>query len=216
MWIGELWRYPVKSMQGEPLKTAELRSDGIAGDRVVQVRDARGQVVTGRSRPALLGHHATLGPGGEPLVDGRPWMGENVARDIQIAAGEGTRLVRFNDVGRFDVLPLLVATDGAVGKFGYDGRRLRPNIVIGGVADLGERQWEGRILRAGQTIIGIQSLRQRCVMTTFDPDTLMQDIEVLKRIHREFDGRLALNAYVVRGGTLSVGDTVDLVAEPVA
>jgi hypothetical protein len=29
-----------------------------------------------------------------------------------------------------DVLPLLVATDGAIKAFGYDGRRLRPNLVI--------------------------------------------------------------------------------------
>ena len=46
-------------------------------------------------------------------------------------------------------------------------------------------------------------------MTTFDPDTLEQDLEVLKRIHREFDRRLALNCYVIRGGILSVGDAVE-------
>jgi uncharacterized protein YcbX len=108
-----------------------------------------------------------------------------------------------------------VATDGAVERLGYDRRRLRPNIVISGVEGLTERQWEGLRLRAGGTIIGVRDLRQRCVMTTFDPDTLEQDVEVLKRIHREFDGRLALNCYVLRGGTLSIGDAVELLAEPV-
>jgi hypothetical protein len=34
---------------------------------------------------------------------------------------------------RFDVLPLLVATDGAIAALGEDGRRLRPNVVVGGV-----------------------------------------------------------------------------------
>ena len=47
-------------------------------------------------------------------------------------------------------------------------------------------------------------------MTTFDPDTLDRDVEVLKHIHREFGGSLALNCSVVRGGTLSVGDEVEL------
>jgi uncharacterized protein YcbX len=213
MRVAELWRYPVKSMAGESLERAELRADGIAGDRVVQVRDARGKVITSRSHPRLLGHRAILGPEGEPLVGGRPWDSEEVARDVRAAAGEGARLARFDGVRRFDVLPLLVATDGAIAAFGHDRRRLRPNIVIGGVPGLAEREWEGRLLCAGETVIGVQDLRQRCIMTTFDPDTLVQDVEVLKRIHREFDGTLALNCYVVQGGALAVGDPVELLQE---
>jgi uncharacterized protein YcbX len=211
MWVSELWRYPVKSLAGEPLHTVPLGEDGVEGDRLVHVRDARERVVTSRSRPRLLGLHATLGPDGEPLVEDRPWTAPWVARAVEAAAGEGARLVRSGGVERFDILPLLVATDGAVAAFGHDRRRLRPNIVIGGVPGLEEREWEGRALRAGTTVIGIRDLRQRCIMTTFDPDTLEQDVEVLKEIHRRFGGRLALNAYVVRGGTLSVGDPVELV-----
>jgi len=45
-------------------------------------------------------------------------------------------------------------------------------------------------------------------MTTFDPDTQVQDVEVLLKIRREFGGRLALNARVVRPGTIAVGDPV--------
>ena len=37
-------------------------------------------------------------------------------------------------------------------------------------------------------------------MTTVDPDTLEVDPEVLQDILRRFNGRLALNAAVVRGG----------------
>src|SRR5207248_9416681 len=47
-------------------------------------------------------------------------------------------------------------------------------------------------------------------MTTFDPDTLEQDTGVLHRINREFGGRLALNCYVARPGTIAVGDLVEL------
>jgi uncharacterized protein YcbX len=213
MWVAELWRFPVKSMAGERLERAELRADGIAGDRVVHVRDARGRVVTARTRPALLGHRGTLGPDGEPLVDGRPWSAPEVADDVRRAAGDGAHLVRFDGLERFDILPLLVATDGAIAAFGHDGRRLRPNIVVGGVAGLAERAWEGRRLRVGEAIIGIEDLRQRCVMTTFDPDTLAQDVGVLKKIVREFDGSLALNCAVIQGGTIAVGDPVELLGE---
>ena len=45
-------------------------------------------------------------------------------------------------------------------------------------------------------------------MTTVDPDTLQRDPEVLRDIGKRFGGRLALNAEVVRGGTIQVGDAV--------
>ena len=33
--ISGLWRYPVKTMAGEPVQEAELTANGIPGDRVV-------------------------------------------------------------------------------------------------------------------------------------------------------------------------------------
>lgn len=210
MWISELWRYPVKSMAGEALKGAELTENGIAGDRIVHVQNHSGRVVTSRTRPRLLGHRATIGRDGEPQVDGRPWNSTEVQQDVIAAAGTGTRLARYEGLERFDVLPLLVATDGAIREFGYDRRRLRPNVVVAGVDGLAERLWPGRRLRAGGTVIAVQDLRQRCIMTTFDPDSLEQDVDVLRRIRQEFGGTLALNCSVLQGGTISVGDPVEL------
>ena len=51
MRIAELWRYPVKSMAGEPLQVADVRETGIVGDRVVQVINAVGRTVTSRTKP---------------------------------------------------------------------------------------------------------------------------------------------------------------------
>jgi uncharacterized protein len=206
MWLAEIWRYPVKSMGGEQLAEAALGPDGLPGDRVVHVEDERGRVVTSRSRPRLLLHHGTLGADGEPRVDGRPWQRPDVAADVAAAAGAGTRLVRDDGLERFDVLPLLVATDGAVASLGYDRRRFRPNLLIAGVPGLAERDWEGRTLHIGGAVIGVVSLRQRCIMTTFDPDTAEQDTEVLLRIHRERGGLFALDCEVIQPGTLRAGD----------
>jgi len=68
MRVAELWRYPVKSLAGERLESAELTVNGIVGDRVVHVRDERGRVITARTHPRLLALHATLGPDGEPRL----------------------------------------------------------------------------------------------------------------------------------------------------
>ena len=59
-------------------------------------------------------------------------------------------------------------------------------------------------------LVEFVQLRPRCVMTTFDPDTLEQDHGVLRRIVREFDGTLALDAAVLEPGRIRVGDAVTL------
>jgi len=209
--VSEIWRFPVKSMGGERLEHAVVGPLGIEGDRVVHVENADGRFITSRTHPRLLGHHATLDSSGEPKVDGVRWTDPKVREKVAAIVGSGARLVRDESAERFDILPLLVATDGAIAAFGHDSRRLRPNIVIGGVMGLEERSWEGKRLKIGTVLIGIDDLRGRCVMTTFDPDTLEQNPNVLKEIVQKFGGKLALNCYVLRGGEIRVGNTVELI-----
>jgi len=163
-----------------------------------------------RTRPRLLGLKATLGPEGEPLVNGRPWDSPEVGAAIRGAAGGDARLVRYDGIERFDVHPLLVGTDGAIEWMGVDRRRFRPNILIAGVEGLAERDWPGRRLKVGEVVIALENLRRRCVMTTFDPDTLAQDVSVLRRINAELAGTLALDCTVVRSGRIAVGDPVEV------
>lgn len=208
--VGALWRYPVKTLAGERLATAEITTNGILGDRIVHVRGPEG-VRTSRRHHNLLGLHATLGPDGEPLVDGQPWASPEILDRVRAAAGPDATLVRYLGPERFDVLPLLVATDGAVASFGRDVRRLRPNIVIDGVGGMDETGWPGAELHIGDAVIALHSRRGRCPMTTVDPDTLDVDRAVLKDIFAHFDGKLALNAEVLCPGIVHVGDPVRLV-----
>jgi uncharacterized protein YcbX len=208
--IGGLWRYPVKTLAGEPLQEAELTANGIPGDRIVHVRGPEG-VRTSRRQHLLLGLKGTLGPDGDPLVNGMPWDGAEARALVQQAGGEDAWLAAYDGPGRFDILPLLVATDGAVAEFGRDIRRLRPNILIDGVKGMDEVTWEGAELHIARAVVRLDSLRGRCPMTTVDPDTLVRDPEVLRDIGRRFGGRLALNAEVMRPGVVRVGDEVTLV-----
>ncbi len=210
MKVAELWRYPVKSMAGEPLRAADLTPEGIPGDRAVYVVDRRDTIVSARTRPRLLAFPATLGPEGDPLVFGRRWDSPEIAHAVTLAAGADARLVRPDGFERFDILPLLVATDGAIAALGEDRRRLRPNLIVEGVDGLSERGWPGKYLRIGEAVVAVHSLRERCVITTFDPDTLAQDQGVLRRIYRDFGGKLALNCWVVEPGRVETGDAVEL------
>jgi len=211
MTVLSLWRYPVKSLAGEAIGEARLTRLGIPGDRIVHVRGPEG-VRTSRRQYRLLGLHGTLGDDGAPRIDGLRWDRPEALARVRAAAGDDAWLEEDDGPARFDVLPLLVATDGAVAAFGRDVRRLRPNILIGGVNGLAEFGWAGTELHIGDAVIGIESRRGRCPMTTVDPDTLERDPGVLRDIGRRFGGRLALNAEVLAPGRIRVGDEVRLVA----
>jgi hypothetical protein len=215
MRVEELWRYPVKSMRGEQLDSVELGLDGLEGDRLVHARESGGRVVTSRFRPGLLGLNGTLGPDGEPLVDGEPWTSPAVLAKVRAVTAPDVELIRFHGVDhgqRYDVLPLTVLTDGMARAVGVDHRRFRPNILIGGVEELAETRWPGSYLRAGGVLIGVRKRRSRCVMTTFDPDTLEQDPSVLKRVVTSFAGTVALDCWVEAPGPIAVGDRVEVVS----
>src|SRR5215208_2118301 len=215
MRISELWRYPVKSMAGESLEHVQLGLDGIAGDRRLYVVDQRERILSARTKPRLLGHHAAVSPDGEVLVDGLPWRSPEVAAAVEAAAGPGARLVLATGNERFDVLPLLVATDGAIDAFGHDPRRLRPNLVVSGVDGLAEREWQWTMLSAGEAVIAVADLRERCIITTWDPESLAQSVDVLRHIRANFDGKLALNAWAGRPGCVAVGDEVRILDRPI-
>jgi hypothetical protein len=60
-------------------------------------------------------------------------------------------------------------------------------------------------------------VRQRCIVTSIDPDTGDQDLEVFRRIRRRFGNEVGLNCWVIRPGVIHLGDPVSLqpiTAEP--
>ncbi|TDC58435.1 MOSC domain-containing protein [Micromonospora sp. KC207] len=209
MHVAALWRYPVKSLAGEQLRQAVVTTDGLQGDRLVHVRGHRGPL-TGRTRPGLLTLPASTGADGVPRVAGHPWNTADAATLIRQRAGDAAQLRAYAGPERFDIGNLLVATDGAVARFGHDVRRLRPNLLLGGVPADAEATWPGHALIIGDAVIGLHSLRVRCNVTTIDPDTGRQDLDVFRRLRKDFGGELALNAWVIRPGTIRVGDAVRL------
>jgi uncharacterized protein YcbX len=239
--VVELWRYPVKSLQGEQLTAAEVRREGIAGDRQWALFDVdTGFGLTARRVPELLFGSARLtGDGGVEvtLPDGTvtrddailsDWLGRRVAlRSAAEVAGrpryetpeddlaedgtgrtgrwyswEGAGGGAFHD--NADGRVSLVST-GTLGE--WDRRRFRSNVLLDGS---GEEWYVGFPVRLGEALLGIGDPIPRCVMVTRpQPGGLDRDTAVLKTIHRERGGELAVAARVFRPGTVQVGDELE-------
>jgi len=210
--VSEIWRYPVKSLRGESLAEAELTSLGIAGDRLVHAVRPGGRVFTARTHRGMLGLQGGLDADGVPTVDGVRWDDPSVLAAVREVTEPDAELVYYDGDGpqRFDVLPVSIATDGGVAAVGVDRRRFRANVYLSGVEGLAERDWIGRELHLGEAVVGVRQVRGRCVMTTYDPDTLEQDISVLQKIYWELGGRTALDCYVLRPGRIRVGDPFEV------
>ena len=200
----------MKSLRGESLGEAVLTGRGIEDDRLVHAKRAGGRVLTARTHHGLLGLQGGLDGDGLPTIDGVRWDDPRALAAVRAVTEPDAELVYYDGTGpqRFDVLPMSVATDGGVAAVGVDRRRFRANVYLDGVEGLAEREWVGRELRLGDAVLGVRQVRGRCVMTTFDPDTLEQDIGVLQKIYFELDGRTALDCHVIRPGRVRVGDEV--------
>jgi hypothetical protein len=211
MHVSEIWRYPVKSLKGERITEAEITPVGIPHDRQIAViRTLNGRFLTSRTRPKLLGLQGSLDTNNTPTINGYRWNSSEALELVKEAAGEPVTLEEIPPPQAFDILPLLVATDGAADYLNIDHRRLRPNIYVADVPELEERQWPRHVLAIGDVRIHMEKLRERCVMTTFDPDTQEQDPSVLNRIIFELDGTTALDSSIATPGKIRVGDAAEI------
>ncbi len=69
--VKEIWRYPVKSMAGERMKSAKVSARGIYGDRGWAIRDEKaGEIRNARKLPMLL--HCSAVYMREPNADDAP------------------------------------------------------------------------------------------------------------------------------------------------
>jgi len=237
MRVLELWRYPVKSLQGERLTEATIDALGIAGDRRWALFDRdTGLGLTARRVPELLFGSARLREDGDVevvLPDGTvttdesvlsAWLGRRVELRASTDPGDTapTYEAPADDLapdpsewlqwegapGPFHDSPrirLSLVTTGTLGT--WDRRRFRANVLLDGEGEdalLGQEADLGEVrLRFG---VGIA----RCVMTTRpQPGGIARDTSVLKTIHRERDGLLAVRAEVVTPGTVRTGDLLE-------
>jgi len=236
--VAEVWRYPVKSLGGEALGRAVVGEHGVDGDRQWALFDvATGFGLTARRVPELLQGAArcTAGGGVEVVLpDGTAtaddaalsaWLGRSVALrpasatagrpryespDDDEAAAEGPvpgwypwrgAARAFHDDPDVRVSLVSTATLGT-----WDRRRFRANLVLDGS---GEDVLVGRRLRCGAADLQVTGRIPRCVMVTRpQAGGIERDTGVLRTIHRERGGELAVGALVTRSGVVATGNAV--------
>lgn len=237
MRVTEIWRFPVKSIGGEVLLSADLTELGIDGDRGWSLYDVdTGNTLTARRSPDLLFASArildgdlviTLPDGSEVGESDHAAMSSWLGRDVEIrAAGEHNL-----DVGGTYEVPLDVENDaewvsweGPGGAFhdstrtrvslvsastlrDWDRRRFRTNVVVDGQ---GEDDFVGQQITVGGVRLDVTKQVDRCVMVTRPQPGLDRDLEVLKTINAERATFLAIGCLVLAPGQIALGDEVSV------
>jgi uncharacterized protein YcbX len=230
--VAELWRFPVKSLQGEQLDDAAVDEGGLVGDRAFAIFDVdTGLGLTARRLPELLFATARLDPSGGPVItlpDGTiasddaalsHWLGRRVA--LRAAADVDER--HYENPLDADREADWIVFEGAPGPFhdsartrvslvstgtlgAWDRRRFRANVLLQGDD---EDALVGASITVGEVGLDVVKRVGRCVMITRpQPGGIERDLDVLKTVNRERDGQLAIGALVTHAGTMRVGDEV--------
>lgn len=204
MRVEQLWRYPVKSLRGERLTSAEFAAGGMVDDRRYALIDEepssqrRGQVLSARVLPAML-------PIPGPDVDFDA-LGAKLGRSFSVREATDGSNHDARDV-LVASLPTLRALSDEYGK-PIDMRRFRPNIVLDG-ADLepfAELQWPGSRFTVGSVVLEAIEPCERCVLPTLDPDTSVAEPALLRFLTERHGQDFGMYCGVITPGAVTEGD----------
>jgi uncharacterized protein YcbX len=231
MRVIELWRFPVKSLQGEQLDQAAIVSAGLVGDRRFAIYDPEsGFGLTARREPRLLTASARLVDDELEITLPDGTMVANDSDALSSWLGRKVELVdaRTRDEGFSYECPVDADTeqdwyayegasaafhDGGIWRVSmistatlgeWDRRRFRANVVLDGS---GEDELVGRDVTLGDAVVHVETRIPRCVTVTRpQPGGIERDLDVLKTINKERESCAAIGGTVKTPGTVRVGD----------
>jgi uncharacterized protein YcbX len=222
-----LWRYPVKSLAGEPMYELRFDRRGAELDRMWGLVDRAGGIASGKTTrrfrkvPGLLRHRCRL-DGEVPVVtlaDGRSARVDTVeaARLVWEIAGPEYSIQRENSVSHFDVGAVHLITSSTLAALSAAAQapitvdRLRPNVLLKNRrAGFPEDDWLGRTIHLGDVVLRITERAKRCVMVNHAQADLPHRRDVLKTIGKVNDAFAGVYADVLKPGTVRVGDSATL------
>jgi len=216
--VGQIWRYPVKSMGGERLDACLITDTGLEGDRRWALVDGTvnraGKLLSIRQDERLMTYRARLEenvavvvtPEGETrrLEEGMvALLTERTARPLTLRDAAGAN---FDDSHVLVVNMASVTAFGLEAGFHVDHRRFRANLYVEGLEPEEELGWLGRQIRAGNAELEVTKRCDRCVVITRDPETTAAAPDLLRILTETHDTCMGLYCRVVRPGRVAVGD----------
>jgi uncharacterized protein YcbX len=202
--VAALYRYPVKSLRGEPLEHAEVESDGFAGDRsralFVRTAGHAREDKTYRGKEHRLLH--TVGAVGDAQA---------LARDAGVrveSAGERPHY--------FDLEPVSIVFDTwvreleALAGHAVEPLRFRPNIVVAAERSFAAAESElvGARLTVGSVAFDVVAPITRCVTPSYDLASGEPDRDLQRTLVAERGNLMGVYCRVVAPGTIHRGDAI--------
>jgi uncharacterized protein len=233
----ELWRWPVKSMGGERVRSTRMDGRGVGGDRshaVLHEHKGEWKPLTAREAPRLLAWRAAypfapdagLRPEQPPYAQvtgpdgGRAFSWEDPRLRVALAddLGRSVRLRRdvagIQDLER-SVLVTVESTRAALEQelaAPIDLRRFRTNVHLELDAPAwAEHGWEGATLRfSGGVVLRLLHPCVRCAIPTRDPRTQEKWAGLLRHLDAEHETQFGINARVLQSGRVAAFETVSI------
>lgn len=223
--VASLWRYPVKSMDGDRLDRALATPRGIPGDRAwALVERATGRPLSGKRHAKLMLCRArytdeptetAIPPAEMTLPDGTTVRTDDSRAAARLSAYLGVDCVPTLSPGEFfDDRPLHLMTDASLRAMrareaaDFDIRRFRPNVLVSVPGDdFAELAWVGRRLRLGAVELDVDKPTKRCVMTTLPQPGLSEERRILPAVVKA-GGALGVYGAARSRGPMRVGDPV--------
>ncbi len=237
--VVELWRWPVKSMGGEPVRSMRVDPRGAGGDRthaVLHHHKGEWKPLTAREAPRLLAWHAAYpfapdaglhperppyavvrDPGGEhhyawddPRL--RQALADDLDRDVRLHRDVGG----IQDLERTLLLTCEASRIALAAELGtvLDLRRFRPNLHLDlDAAAWDELRWEGGTVRlAGGVVLRLLHPCVRCAIPTRDPDTQDKWPALLRHLAARHETVFGINARVLQSGRIAAGEELEITA----
>lgn len=206
--LAGIWRYPVKSLRGEPLERVDVAAAGIPGDRSSALFVRTGHPREGKTFRGK--EHARL------------HLFDDAEAAIAAAARDGVHLERRRDDHFFDAAPISLLIDRWLDELnahvGYavEAQRFRPNFLVRAAPgfDALEADLAGATLQIGGVTLRIRGPIERCVTVTYHPRGEPADAEILRFVAGRRGALIGVYCDVAAAGAVQVGDVASL--EPLA